>query len=275
MIEATDIQVNKVRRDGGTQPRGELNQEHIADLVEALQTGENLEPILVFYDGTNHWLVDGFHRIEAHIKTNKQKINAKIQAGTLEDAQWHSYSVNQHLSLKRTHADKQRAVIGALKHPQGVNKSNVAIGKHCGVSMFMVWKWRERLEQDGEIAKIQDREVVRGNSVYKQKVRPTATIPSEERFKVVSPSIPEYYGQVVILKSVKSGDCYECLTPDGQTYPFIKDELGGVNDPLPNGEAKVEPSLEVKTDIRQRIIEKILQIPEDKLPDIERAISNF
>lgn len=88
--------------------------------------------------------------------------------GTQQDAQWYSYSANKTNGLRRTNADKQRAVQAALLHPGGAGKSDTAIAKHVGVDQKTVLGWREKLELSKEIPKIETRTVSRGDSTYQQ-----------------------------------------------------------------------------------------------------------
>ena len=53
--------------------------------VGRLRSGEKLPPLVVRFDGTNYWLQDGFHRIEAATRMGFEKVEAEIIAGTLAD----------------------------------------------------------------------------------------------------------------------------------------------------------------------------------------------
>ena len=54
-----------VRTDGGTQARAMLCEETVAEYAAALDGGVSMPRVVVFYDGTDHWLADGFHRVAA------------------------------------------------------------------------------------------------------------------------------------------------------------------------------------------------------------------
>jgi hypothetical protein len=275
----TYIDISKLRRDGGTQPREGLNEEHLQDLLTSIQSGADIDAVLAFYDGTNHWLVDGFHRTESHVGAGKLKIKAEIRQGSLQDAQWHSFSVNQHLALKRTNSDKQRAVIGALKHEYGSKKSNIEIAQHCGVSPNMVGDWRESLEKTGELQKSQHREVARNGTTYRQVVKSKTltedATPNIQKFKVISTDIPDYFGQIVELDKIKSGDCYQCKTADGKIYPFMKSELGDISFDtntltiMSSNQISQAPNELITETLRQKIISIILRLPNEVLGEAE------
>lgn len=284
-ISYIEISIHDIRRDGGTQPRAELDENHIEDLVFALTQGASFDAILLYFDGINYWLTDGFHRLAATIRRGIDKIKAEVRQGTQQDAQWHSFTVNQHQSLKRSNADKQRAIIGALKHAYGHLKSNKEIARHCGVSEISIKNWRQKLQESNEIEKSDVREVTRSGVTYPLRAAGGSGAlykPVEEekqRFKVVAPDIPEHYGQEVELLEVKSGDLYQCKLPNGKIYPFAKSELGDVNQelqPLCNSNNTVElpVTIPLSTDAtgRQRLISLVLRLPEDSLKRAEELL---
>ena len=132
-----------IRLDGGTQPRANINQQVCDEYMERMRAGEKFPPIDVFFDGENYWLVDGCHRLWAHrLARPREAITCRVFKGSLQEAQWHSYSVNKTHGLRRTNADKERAVRAAVAHPMAADKSNCQIAEHCGVSAGMVRKYR-------------------------------------------------------------------------------------------------------------------------------------
>ena len=56
-----DLKPDDIRLDGDTQPRIQLNQSTVEEYVEAIQNGDSMPPIDVYYDGESYWLADGFH----------------------------------------------------------------------------------------------------------------------------------------------------------------------------------------------------------------------
>lgn len=132
-----------IRTDGGTQPRGTIDWVTAADYADDMRAGVVFPPIVVFNDGIDYWLADGFHRYYAAQQADIDELEADVRQGTLQDAQWYSYSVNQAHGLRRTNEDKRRAVEAALQHPYAAIKSNEGIARHCGVSAPTVAKYRD------------------------------------------------------------------------------------------------------------------------------------
>lgn len=142
------LKLHQIRTDGGTQPRAALQPEVIRDYQEQMEAGIAFPPPTVFFDGQEYWLADGFHRFAAATQAFPSKpIDCELRQGTLQDAQWFSYSANQSHGLRRTNEDKRRAVIAALSHPQGATMSDRQIAVHCGVSHTLVGENRKRLSE--------------------------------------------------------------------------------------------------------------------------------
>lgn len=139
-LPITDILIN-----GGTQSRVKLNWDVIAEYAEAIAFNAVFPPILVFYDGKNYWLADGFHRLHATKKAGRQEIAVDIQQGSRRDALLYSVGANVKHGLRRTNADKRRAVNIMLRDQEWNHWSNREIAKRCGVSEFMVRQMRESI----------------------------------------------------------------------------------------------------------------------------------
>ncbi|MGC4050997.1 MAG: hypothetical protein QM757_16655 [Paludibaculum sp.] len=75
-------------------------------------------------------------------------INCVVEPGTQQDAQWRSYSANGRHGLRRTNADKRRAVEAALRMKPEL--SDRAISDHVGVDHKTVGSVRMQLFPSGE-----------------------------------------------------------------------------------------------------------------------------
>lgn len=163
-----DLPISKLRLDGGTQPRAAIDFTAVDDYQDAMEAGAKFPPVTVFYDGTEYWVADGFHRIKAAFAADRDEIACDVRQGTLEDAQWFSFAANKANGLRRTNDDKQRAVKAALAHPQAAGKSDSTIAKHVGVDQKTVANWRGQLVASKEIPKIDQRTVTRNGTTYQQ-----------------------------------------------------------------------------------------------------------
>jgi hypothetical protein len=141
----SNIELSLIRTDGGTQPRAELNSDLIDEYAKAMTEGAKFPPVTVFYDQLSYWLADGFHRFEAAKKIGSQIIDADIQQGIYRDAILYSVGANATHGLRRSNADKRKAVLKLLSDPEWCQWSNSEIAKQCGVGEWLVRKLKEEL----------------------------------------------------------------------------------------------------------------------------------
>jgi hypothetical protein len=137
------IALFKIKRDGGTQMRAGLDEPTVTEYFDAMTTANawgSFPALVVFHDGENYWLADGFHRYAAAIQTFGASYSAPcdVRAGTQRDAMLHAASANASHGLRRTNADKRRAVLALLQDPEWSQWSDGEIAKRCAVSQPFV-----------------------------------------------------------------------------------------------------------------------------------------
>lgn len=132
------IELEKIRIDGGTQPRAELNQATVEEYAEAIKGGASLPPVTLFYDGAHYWLADGFHRYFGAKAAGRTTIHEDITPGTLRDAILYSLSANSKHGLRRSNADKRRAVQTLLDDSEWGSWSDHELARRCAVSVSFV-----------------------------------------------------------------------------------------------------------------------------------------
>lgn len=157
--------------NGGTQSRACLQDSTVDEYAEAMDDGAEFPPILVFYDGEKYWLADGFHRVAAAKKLEWGEITATIRSGTRRDAVLYSVGANATHGLRRTNADKRRAVLTLLGDEEWSQWSNREIAKKCGVSPGFVDKLRVSTELSAYCRQIESDEV----SAYDRQIERTVT----------------------------------------------------------------------------------------------------
>lgn len=146
-----DIEIKKIRRDGGTQSRANINNDVVAEYSERMREGVAFPPVTLFYDGKAYWLADGFHRVAAAEAAGLGSIAADVRQGTQRDAVLHSVGVNAAHGLRRTNDDKRRAVEVLLRDKEWRLWSDREIARQAGVDHKTVGKLRSELVQSGEI----------------------------------------------------------------------------------------------------------------------------
>lgn len=186
------LPVASIRTDGGTQPRMVMDHDAIEGYMDDMLSGVKFPPVIVFYDGTSYWLADGFHRRQAAFGAELTEIECDVRQGTLEDAQWFSFSANKSNGLRRSNEDKQRSVESALRHPRASGMSLRDIANHVGVSHESVRLYRERMKPICQTLTDSGRTVTRNGSTYQQN---TANIgrkpePARQAPVAVAPTSP-------------------------------------------------------------------------------------
>jgi hypothetical protein len=186
------ISLRSIRIDGGTQSRAELNNTTVEEYTEAMLEGDVFPPILVFFDGASYWLADGFHRHFGAEHAGLDEVEAEVRQGTQQDAQLFSFGVNASHGLRRTNADKRKAVTGALQHPVSGQWSDRQIAKHCGVGNQLVGDVRRSIcviHTDT----LTERTVTRNGTTYQQStsnIGKRQELPPEQQAQAISKPLP-------------------------------------------------------------------------------------
>ena len=163
------LPIAELRMEASLQPREILDELTIADYAERMREGDTFPPVVVFFDGTEHLLADGYHRTYAAMANQQTHMSVTIRRGDRAAAQWYSYSANKTHGLGRTNKDKVRAVEAALSHPNAATLTDVEIAHHCGVDRRMISAHRAAIM--GPSHDSGERQVTRNGTTYNMKVR--------------------------------------------------------------------------------------------------------
>jgi hypothetical protein len=132
-------------KDGGAQMRTEMRAETVLEYAGDMLSGATFPPVVVYFDGTDHWLGDGYHRVEAARKIERATIEAEVREGTQRDAILHGIGANANHGLRRTQADKRRAVERLIKDPEWAQWSDRRIAQIANVDHKTVGAIRREL----------------------------------------------------------------------------------------------------------------------------------
>lgn len=139
------LEISRIRVDGGTQPRAWLDPHTVDEYSQAMKEGSVFPPVTIYNDGNEYWLADGFHRIKAARGLGRNTIDANVCQGTRRDAILHSVGANATHGLRRTNADKRRAVETLLRDDEWRTWSDREIARRCAVNDKTVAKVRAEL----------------------------------------------------------------------------------------------------------------------------------
>jgi len=129
-----DLSVAQLRFDTDVQCRASIDSGTVTEYKEALTANVVFPPLVVFYDGAVHWVADGFHRGSAYRESGAAKCPCDVRQGTKRDAILYAVGANTGHGLRRSNADKRRAVETLLKDAEWSGKSDEWIATKCGVS---------------------------------------------------------------------------------------------------------------------------------------------
>ncbi|RCJ20104.1 hypothetical protein A6S26_05130 [Nostoc sp. ATCC 43529] len=231
-IEASKIQLANIKLDGGTQSRAGINQQVVGEYAVAWRDGAKFPAIIVFYDGENYWLADGFHRCISAKQANLAEIEADIRQGTRRDAVLYSVGANSSHGLRRTNEDKRRAIQTLLGDDEWKQWSDREIARRCGVHHDTVGRIRGELAttqttdnlsgvfrqiEQGSQGTQTERKVNRGTSTYTQRTRKSSKekpwIPKET--EIVEVTDGEHKGKIAEVRVI-TGNTAMCFV-DGST----------------------------------------------------------
>ncbi len=175
MVPLTDIQTDEAAQTR-FQTRPGVVRDYAAAMKAQLKDGDlRFPPIVLFADGkleacptASYYLADGYHRVLAARKSGLTEIKAEIHQGTQRDAILYGISANSAHGLRRTNADKRKAVQLLLADAEWSQWSDREIGKRCGVSNRFVGCMRSASVNGSQI----ERKVKRGGAVYAMSVKP-------------------------------------------------------------------------------------------------------
>ena len=161
------IEVAKIRRDGGTQSRAQINEATIAEYAEAMEDPETVfPPIVVYHDGKDYWLADGFHRLAAWKRHGRAEVPAEVRQGDRRRAVLHACAANAIHGLRRTNADKRRVVLTLIEDDEWAMWSNRKVARQCGVSEKLVRDVRNSICDKNADSPV--RTVERNGAAYQQ-----------------------------------------------------------------------------------------------------------
>jgi len=135
--------------DERAQSRAAVDEDAVAEYAEAMTAGVHFPPLTVFREGARYWLADGFHRHAAALRAGHTDFKCYVRPGGLRDAILHSVRANATHGLRRTIADKRKAVsillsdeLVTLDPKTCAPWSNREIARRCAVDEGLVRKLR-------------------------------------------------------------------------------------------------------------------------------------
>ena len=159
------INLKDIRIDGGTQYREEIDQNLVKDYKDAMLSGDEFPLIKTVFDGSSHWLWDGFHRYFAMESMGIKQVDVDYKPGSQEDAQDLALGANSKHGKRPSTATKRNKVESALSLERHKNKSDREIAKLCEVSHPFVASIRnEKVKEQQKINSKNHKEKVKSGN---------------------------------------------------------------------------------------------------------------
>ena len=129
-----------------------IDPDLVADYSDGIAEWIKYAPVTVFSSKGEHWLADGFHRVEAGIQAKLSELPCIIYSGGQRDALKFACKANVTHGARRTNADKRKAVNTLLDDPEwsAVTQREIAIA--AGVSHVFVGKIQNERKHTAEAA---------------------------------------------------------------------------------------------------------------------------
>ena len=216
-----ELRIDQIHILEELQSRASTSSEHVDELVELLQSGGQFkEPPVVFrqgHDGDEYFLADGFHRVHAYKKAGIESAMFDVRAGgstAFRHAKLWSIQSNSAHGLRRSPADKRRAVEMLLQDEEWSAKSDRWIAETAGVSHPLV----ASVKRTGNVSSSTCTGTVSPQTGKDGKKRLTQKKPSAKK------SGPALYCTLCNQWFRESEeDCPRCFPPEAETVPFDSD----------------------------------------------------
>ena len=132
-----------------------INQEIVDEYAQALLDGDKFPPIILFHDGDEYHLADGWKRYYAHKKSGLEIIDADVRMGTYDDAFDYAFAHANHSNGERySSEDKRHALALALQQERYLNQSDRELSKKLRVSHTFVSKVRKIMGKQPDVISV-------------------------------------------------------------------------------------------------------------------------
>ena len=148
----TRLNLAMIVLDAGTQIRALLDDDTVAEYAAAMKEGAPFPPAIVFRDGSQYLLADGFHRVAAAVRNGFKDFAFEVRIGSKSETLKYALSANAQHGLKRTNADKRRSVELALM--EWSHWADAELARICAVGNKFVGDMRREMEDNLVLNKV-------------------------------------------------------------------------------------------------------------------------
>jgi len=120
------LPLRRLRRDGGTQLRQTMDMRATQEYAEAIRRGETFPPLVVFDDGNDFWLADGFHRYDAHVLCESAEVYCGVRQGSRQDAILYAAKANRAHGVRLTPADREKIIVTLVNEFPDADQADIS-----------------------------------------------------------------------------------------------------------------------------------------------------
>jgi hypothetical protein len=136
-----DVPIETIILDPRLQMRATMDFSTIDEYAETI---DELPPgKIIMGPQEQMWLTGGWHRYHANVKAKRQTMRCEVREGSFQDALKEAAGENYGHGIKRTDADKRRAVTALLTDEEWAKRSDRMIAEACHVGPHLVASVRE------------------------------------------------------------------------------------------------------------------------------------
>lgn len=266
------LPITKIVTDEVIQARTGINLSAVADYAEAMAQGDAFPPLVVFQHKSTYWLADGFHRLKASQEAGLEKVVVTVHRGTRRDALLYAIGANAHHGLRRTNADKRKAVRMLLSDKQWSKWSDRTIAKKANVSNRFVSTIRGELTVNVHSESDKRHYVTKHGTVTQMETAKIGTKGDDREQPAISvgksdPEPPPYTPcPQSLLNRIILGDCRQILTelPDNCIDCVVTSPpYWALRDYGTEGQIGLEPTFEEYIDTLCTIFDEIKRVLKD------------
>lgn len=215
------VLLDSVRVDANTQVRARIDEAVVEAYAEAMRGGAVFPPVVLFHDGNQHYLADGFHRTLATQRVGFTTISAEVRKGTQQDALWFALGANTLHGKQLTKDDKRHAIILALR--TWPDKSQNEIAKQIGCAQSWISSVKAQVIGTDSLPAAPSRVTGKDGKSY------PASRPTHLTVETPLPDLRGKGGKRLPEATIRSIEVARRMAEDGHTSRQIAAEIGVKN----------------------------------------------
>ena len=190
------MKLSQITIDHKLMMRVGVDQEIVDEYAQKMLDGDKFPPVIIFNDGDNNYLVEGFKRYYANKKNGFEIIDADVRMGTYDDAFDYAFvKANRGHGERYKTKDKRLQLKMAFEVPRYASKSDRELSRILDVSHTFVSKARkeegkqpDRLEitRNGKKINVENKKKESDNEPKQESPYPEYKLTEDDKIQEIS-----------------------------------------------------------------------------------------